>query len=783
MCLLNGDLGGALTASIDFGTEEYLDKISNTTTYTKVPIDKIIREALHTYALEPYHNIVINDLDETAVELLEYRGDTPLYLLHNVELDEFDNYTDNGSAKVYFTHETINEAFPIEELEERGGYYDSRVELAPEAQANKASQLYFVGAPNVKYTVAKLEYGQTAGYRKTELTYAGELISNVGEALTSILDKIKNMLGNYEYFYDIDGRFIFQRKKTYISNSWNNILKAGEEQYANNAAHSSSVIYRFEGNRLVTAFQNTPQLNNLKNDYSIWGSRTSVSGEKIPIHYRYAIDIKPSKYTSLTITEDDLQGYEDLNLKPQNSVEYTIEDFDWRELIYQMALDYYKYNQLDCYSTRLAEANKGKHGEESLYQNGYTGYEQYYTDLQGFWRQLYNIAPEPTYLDFPNKGKEDVFEYMNHEGNTLDLYIKGYYEPITLPTTLHHSDVFALIDVNGKDELHPWLEAIQIPEYDDQTEYNEVIGDETNIAEDFTSKWFYIKGPKEYQPVYWSVRNQYSKQEIYVLENGEYMPLVKSSIYNMRGIKGLYCFNDDKGYHSILNLPYLKHLYYNNLVYNKFLYTTPLYITGLPILNAEKNKQTIKYYTKQYDYIIDKNDEHLYWTTQLITNPSQLNFWFDFLDGTSELGQFAVPVVGNRAKAVNEDSVTAIYFREVPNLIFTTYQNYIQSGMKDDSGYTPVFINGNLESMFTISAQGKSAQDKLNELLYNHSYCIESISLSTIPVYYLQPNTRIFVRDDTSNVNGEYIVSKITIPLQYNGVMSITATKAPERLY
>ena len=103
--------------------------------------------------------------------------------------------------------------------------------------------------------------------------------------------------------------------------------------------------------------------------------------------------------------------------------------------------------------------------------------------------------------------------------------------------------------------------------------------------------------------------------------------------------------------------------------------------------------------------------------------------------------------------------------------------------MKDDSGYTPVFINGNLESMFTISAQGKSAQDKLNELLYNHSYCIESISLSTIPVYYLQPNTRIFVRDDTSNVNGEYIVSKITIPLQYNGVMSITATKAPERLY
>ena len=47
---------------------------------------------------------------------------------------------------------------------------------------------------------------------------------------------------------------------------------------------------------------------------------------------------------------------------------------------------------------------------------------------------------------------------------------------------------------------------------------------------------------------------------------------------------------------------------------------------------------------------------------------------------------------------------------------------------------------------------------------------------------YLSPNTRIFVRDDQSKINGEYIVSKMTIPLAYNGIMSITATKAPERI-
>ena len=85
MCLLNGDLGGSLTASTDFGVEEYYDAVNNTITYTPIPIDKIIKEMIHAYAQEPYHNIIVNDLDETAVELLEYRGDRPMYLLYNLK--------------------------------------------------------------------------------------------------------------------------------------------------------------------------------------------------------------------------------------------------------------------------------------------------------------------------------------------------------------------------------------------------------------------------------------------------------------------------------------------------------------------------------------------------------------------------------------------------------------------------------------------------------------------------------------------------------------------------
>ena len=125
MSLLNGDLGGQLTAQTDFASIDTYDdffelKVFNDpSTYVagqyyvcihndetnedeyrisysqydqtqnyyqpssiylkeQIPIKTIIREAVHTYGKEPYFNIIINDLEDYGVELLEYRGSQPL---------------------------------------------------------------------------------------------------------------------------------------------------------------------------------------------------------------------------------------------------------------------------------------------------------------------------------------------------------------------------------------------------------------------------------------------------------------------------------------------------------------------------------------------------------------------------------------------------------------------------------------------------------------------------------------------------------------------------------
>jgi chromosome segregation ATPase len=49
-----------------------------------------------------------------------------------------------------------------------------------------------------------------------------------------------------------------------------------------------------------------------------------------------------------------------------------------------MAKDYFKYNTLSDFEVRVREANIER------YPTGRTGYEQYYTDIQVCWRQLFN---------------------------------------------------------------------------------------------------------------------------------------------------------------------------------------------------------------------------------------------------------------------------------------------------------------------------------------------------------------------------------------------------------
>ena len=396
----------------------------------------------------------MNDLDDYGIELLEYQGTTPLYYIiqHNDSGDnsrEVTNMTLDGnmSCKVRkdswtasgkkigteWVETKISELENVEFTDETSASgalhasYEKLVErLDPDGAVTETSDymrgfIHLGDDEDHLYTVAKITRDnglQVCGYRITDIVYPYDLIAAPGDTVTSILDKLVQMLGNFEYFYDVDGRFIFQKKRTYLDVSYNNIIhehSINSEVFAESGEYSSKYSYTFDDHVLVSSVQNSPNLSNLKNDYSLWGQRQN-GNVTIPIHLRYAIDHKPLYYKTIGhtilrndegkpvdengnelseaqsgsyvytdagkvfITEDGIKFFEDLKNNPEYENDKVIDPdisniVDWREIIYQMANDYRRWYRSDDFLLKVRQNNMYS-AYDSFYEKGYTGYEK-----------------------------------------------------------------------------------------------------------------------------------------------------------------------------------------------------------------------------------------------------------------------------------------------------------------------------------------------------------------------------------------------------------------------
>ena len=269
MCLLNGDAGGVIPAAVEFHTKD--QEGEDGTYYIDNPtIKQIIMEVVNHWGEEAMANIIISDVDERIKQVVQWSGDTPLYYV------KLSNETGETMHSYYIDYASA--------LDAAEGHSDA---------------------------ITSYEAGQDVGFFLTDFTYPGELVGDVGQTVTGVLDQIVQLLGNYEYFYDVYGRFRFQEIKNYLNTTYTSyqsyeanhginktpaeILEADAIQDYTIDLSGGMSVYTFEGTKLVNSFSNAPLYSNIKNDYVVWGVRTDTLGNQVPIRYHLAIDKKPQK--------------------------------------------------------------------------------------------------------------------------------------------------------------------------------------------------------------------------------------------------------------------------------------------------------------------------------------------------------------------------------------------------------------------------------------------------------------------------------------------------------
>ena len=270
MCLLNGESGGGLPAPITFDSYDQVQEDGSITS-VRNPIYHIIQTLVCNYGGESLDKIFIHDIPLEIKQIVRYTGSSPLYY--------------NSASDFY----TVNKNY---------------VDLSEGVWRT-------------------FEYNENVGYVYTDFIYPGELQSGIGENVCSVLDKIKNMLGNYEYFYDINGNFVFQEIKNYLNNSYdptdafrldnnrkveiasNNLSILNDTSYQVDFNSNQKTVYNFEeGNGLITSFSNAPVYTNIKNDFHIWGK----NNDNTAIHYHIVIKEKPTEmntYRVIFLAEQD----------------------------------------------------------------------------------------------------------------------------------------------------------------------------------------------------------------------------------------------------------------------------------------------------------------------------------------------------------------------------------------------------------------------------------------------------------------------------------------------
>lgn len=736
MAMLNGTIGGQFLSEIDFGTEEEISEWGNVQIH-KVPIYTIVKNIIQIYAQEPIENIIINDLEEEhAWELWEYRGKDPMYMIGKKQNDTFKIFN------IILDGNTVIDGHLISSDEII--YYNLN-SLKPQSD-DEPTKIKFNEEENC--VIVKVEYGETAGYHAIELVYPSDLIAKAGETITSVLDKIIKVLPNFEYFYDINGRFVFQKKKDYIQELYSPVT--GE--IVNATMVVSPYEYKFEDMELFTAVSVAPNINNIKNDFVVWGSKDSTTGS-LPFHARCAIHEKPTSYNSLNYYEKIKLTY--INVSPYTSGEpfiCVLEEngkkhfkIEHNDVFDETKLYDITFPQSKDYKYELPfEIIENKYQIELGFNEDYNLILEDFESINLYGQTSLSYAPELIASFIPEKNDEGIYEftkqicYYNFDYQLLQI------EAIPKENKNVSSSSFNSFIL----KLYPLLQKFSVKE---------------SASEDFDGKIYKLKNEQyietddelpgettiEHPALTYDISEHPWQELIYQMAVDYYRHNMEPEFLINLEKDNTWCKNGKTGYEQF---------YQDIYAFWRLLY--------------DPDKAGKNYGSLQYEY------DDSGWNKYIYSDPSKLPYWLEFLDlGGAELAKYSIPNIGHRPKVVNDSMIKTIYYKEIPEAQFIIAgEEEIVSG--DSTSYQPLQIQKSTEDLFARSSQGTSAIEKINTLLNQYCCHAEGLTLTSIPIWHLKPNTRIYVED-----YGDYILDKISYSINYNSTMNLTCTKVIKQIF
>ena len=169
---------------------------------------------------------------------------------------------------------------------------------------------------------------------------------------------------------------------------------------------------------------------------------------------------------------------------------------------------------------------------------------------------------------------------------------------------------------------------------------------------------------------------------------------------------------------------------------------------------------------------------------------ADMDFYLDIIDIGSEVGRYSVDNIGRRSFVVQENEINCIFEPDTPDMVFINKDEYEGreselEALKDKynaAGQGWNQLDNTLNENLTMGGVRNSAYYRVTELLYQYTNMNNTININCLPLFYLEPNTRISVYDELAGVYGDFVIQTISVPLVAGGTMDISAYKAQQKI-
>lgn len=634
MAMLNGVCGGMLPASVSFHELLIVDDDGNTSTEYPL-ISQIIRECVQHFGGEHPSKIIIQDIEDVGRQTLRYQGSTPIRF-----------QTTNGAT------DTLRRA---------GGSF-----IISESQVEGFDDVFYKG--------------DVVGYLETPLTFPGELIKKAGATVTQVLDDIVNALGNFEYFYDVEGNFHFQKKRNYLQTG-NVPLNFGVTSYLGEDNQGNpfniqvnedsiqkfylpvfqpdSFLTEFSDDSLAVQINFNPNYDNIKNDFIVWGTRDSKESEANMVRYHLAIDRRPKDYfddngDSLSLCNQYIYAV----IRPPEQKQLTPEEQKEQNESYASA-------ELSGATTTIANSS-------NINQDNFEGtivrYQTSHFLSDEYDGHIVKMVCRPLKLCFPDLPSEYWFNWRE------ELY------RLALINYGNSTDVEIATDGASKQLGEHYFEELR-------AEWRQIFNPESSIqnkgVESFEQKWKDTQGEKYGTP--WA------------------------------------------GYHP-----------------------------------------------------------------DVVNNPGKVRYWLDIIDSSDEIGKYSIDRIGRRSVIKDNSQINELISNPVNDIVFLDSSNEdwkykeqvngqgIQGRIAyyDSIGQTWAILSKNVMPLFeTVSSLG-TCFDDIRQLLYTNLVYNSSISMTCIPLLYLDVNKVMRLNFPEMGIKGDYVLNQISWNLGATATMNLSLQEA-----